>query len=260
MSREGITLRHFFWFGHMISTQLNIAIVSKRSLIRELVTDYCSAQGFNVVGSFASLMDIDDDTGDCTILLHVTGGDSSIVREIDLFQKTYPDDRIIAVCSRQIHERAMTEISPKVEALIVDDSSLRALTGVLTLVQEGFRLTPPPAPSQGDTRDSGQSDDRMETATPFVRGFETEDDGGDDSFEEEASHAEGARPRALSKLSSRERAVIRKLREGASNKDIAKDLDIGESTVKVHLRSCYRKIGVRNRTQAAMWVTKHIPN
>lgn len=74
----------------------------------------------------------------------------------------------------------------------------------------------------------------------------------DDEFEE---HLRGGRSSILSR---RETAVIRKLCEGASNKDIANALNIGESTVKVHLHACYRKIGVRNRTQAAIWAAKHL--
>lgn len=242
----------------MQNAPLNIVIVSRRALIRELVADFCSAQGFNVVGSFSALTDVVSNSNSFTVLLHVSGGDTAIAAEIDQFQKMFPNTRIIAVCSRLIHDRAMTDISPKVAALIVDDSSLRALTGVLTLVQEGFRLTPPPAPSLGDASKNPQPG-RVEGPAPesFAQDTDTEEEflGDEQSYDPEPTRA-----RAFSKLSSRERAVIRKLREGASNKDIAKDLDIGESTVKVHLRSCYRKIGVRNRTQAAMWVTKHIPN
>ena len=40
---------------------------------------------------------------------------------------------------------------------------------------------------------------------------------------------------------------------GASNKHIARELQIAEATVKVHVKSVLRKIRVKNRTQAAMW-------
>ncbi|WP_085789981.1 response regulator transcription factor [Roseivivax jejudonensis] len=54
------------------------------------------------------------------------------------------------------------------------------------------------------------------------------------------------------KLSQREFEVLRGLTEGKSNKEIARDLDIREPTVKLHMKTLYRKIGVSNRTQAAM--------
>lgn len=54
------------------------------------------------------------------------------------------------------------------------------------------------------------------------------------------------------KLSQREAEVLRGLTEGKSNKEIARDLDIREPTVKLHMKTLYRKIGASNRTQAAM--------
>lgn len=53
-------------------------------------------------------------------------------------------------------------------------------------------------------------------------------------------------------LTPRELQVLRGLCEGKSNKEIARDLDIGEPTVKLHVKTLYRKIGAANRTQAAM--------
>jgi len=43
------------------------------------------------------------------------------------------------------------------------------------------------------------------------------------------------------------------LTEGAPNKSIARQLGITEATVKIHVKSLIRKIGVQNRTQAALW-------
>jgi two-component system nitrate/nitrite response regulator NarL len=55
------------------------------------------------------------------------------------------------------------------------------------------------------------------------------------------------------RLSTREQTILDKLTEGASNKQIARELKIAEATVKVHIKSLLRKIGAQNRTQAAMW-------
>ena len=54
------------------------------------------------------------------------------------------------------------------------------------------------------------------------------------------------------KLSPREMQVLRGLTEGKSNKEIARDLDISEPTVKLHMKTLYRKLGASNRTQAAL--------
>lgn len=54
------------------------------------------------------------------------------------------------------------------------------------------------------------------------------------------------------KLSPRELQVLKGLTEAKSNKEIARDLDITEPTVKLHMKTLYRKIGAANRTQAAL--------
>jgi two-component system, NarL family, nitrate/nitrite response regulator NarL len=54
-------------------------------------------------------------------------------------------------------------------------------------------------------------------------------------------------------LSDREAEIVMRIAEGMPNKVIAVDLAITEATVKVHLKSILRKLGVTNRTQAAVW-------
>lgn len=53
-------------------------------------------------------------------------------------------------------------------------------------------------------------------------------------------------------LKERELQVLKGLTEGKSNKEIARDLDITEPTVKLHMKTLYRKVGAANRTQAAL--------
>jgi len=58
------------------------------------------------------------------------------------------------------------------------------------------------------------------------------------------------------KLSSRERDVLCCLMAGYPNKVIARELDVCEATVKVHVKAILRKLDVCNRTQAAIWASK----
>ena len=53
-------------------------------------------------------------------------------------------------------------------------------------------------------------------------------------------------------LTSREQQVLRGLCQGHSNKEIARDLQLSEPTVKLHVKALCRKLDARNRTQAAM--------
>lgn len=54
------------------------------------------------------------------------------------------------------------------------------------------------------------------------------------------------------KLSRRELQGLEGLSKGKSNKEIARDLDLQEPTIKLHVKTLYRKIGAANRTQAAL--------
>jgi DNA-binding NarL/FixJ family response regulator len=58
-------------------------------------------------------------------------------------------------------------------------------------------------------------------------------------------------------LSSREREVLALVAEGLPNKLIARRLEISEKTVKAHLTSIFQRIGVSDRTQAALWAQRH---
>jgi DNA-binding NarL/FixJ family response regulator len=58
-------------------------------------------------------------------------------------------------------------------------------------------------------------------------------------------------------LTERELDVLGLLRAGLSNKLIAGRLEISEKTVKAHLTSIFQRIGVTDRTQAALWAERH---
>jgi len=53
-------------------------------------------------------------------------------------------------------------------------------------------------------------------------------------------------------LTRRERQILEFLLKGSSNKEIARALELEEVTIKMHVRGVFRKLGARNRTQAAM--------
>jgi len=58
-------------------------------------------------------------------------------------------------------------------------------------------------------------------------------------------------------LTPREVEVLVLVREGLANKQVARRLGISERTVKAHLTSCFQRIGVADRTQAALWAERH---
>lgn len=62
---------------------------------------------------------------------------------------------------------------------------------------------------------------------------------------------------ALQALSPRERETLSLIARGSSNKLIARELDIAETTVKIHVQHILRKLGLSSRVQAAVYAVNH---
>ena len=58
-------------------------------------------------------------------------------------------------------------------------------------------------------------------------------------------------------MTQREGEVLRQLAYGLTNKQIADALEISYETVKEHVQHILRKIGVTDRTQAAVWAVRN---
>jgi DNA-binding NarL/FixJ family response regulator len=70
----------------------------------------------------------------------------------------------------------------------------------------------------------------------------------------------GVTPQDVLDLTPRERDVLHCVRLGLANKQIASRLGISETTVKSHLGNVFQRIGVNDRTSAALWAQRHLPH
>jgi DNA-binding NarL/FixJ family response regulator len=68
-----------------------------------------------------------------------------------------------------------------------------------------------------------------------------------------------AQKRMGAELTPRERQVLELVGQGLANKQISRKLGIKEKTVKAHLTSVFQRIGVADRTSAALWASKNLP-
>ncbi len=64
-------------------------------------------------------------------------------------------------------------------------------------------------------------------------------------------------PAERDKLSPREREILGFVARGASNKEIARALDVAESTVKIHVQHILRKLNLTSRVQAAVYAVEN---
>ncbi len=58
-------------------------------------------------------------------------------------------------------------------------------------------------------------------------------------------------------LSAREREILAALARGASNKELAREFELAESTVKIHVQNILRKLKLTSRVQAAVYAVEH---
>jgi DNA-binding NarL/FixJ family response regulator len=72
-----------------------------------------------------------------------------------------------------------------------------------------------------------------------------------------SARSEGT-PGSAVQLTPREAEVLALVRAGLANKQISRRLGISERTVKAHLTSVFQRIGVVDRTQAALWAERHL--
>jgi DNA-binding NarL/FixJ family response regulator len=67
------------------------------------------------------------------------------------------------------------------------------------------------------------------------------------------------RPRILSQeLTSRERQVVNLVKQAKANKEIANDLRLSQGTIKEYLFKIFKKLGVKNRTELALWAARNL--
>jgi DNA-binding NarL/FixJ family response regulator len=61
------------------------------------------------------------------------------------------------------------------------------------------------------------------------------------------------------RLTQREREIVDLIPRGLSNKEVARQLNLQEGTVKVHLHNIYTKLEVSNRTALVLWRLRATP-
>lgn len=229
------------------SPSRSIIIVGQHILLREGLTALLQDSRYRVIASAERASDLEDvrmasDHQPLAILtIDGTVGDPAEVAENirTLRQRiTCPIIVVVAETRSPVDIQKITELAPN--AYIANLTSRELLLKVLDLLplaqpvvvlsSDGTTASPsePPARPQRPEGPNGNGHGRTSASGNWRKG-------------------EGPL------FSQRERQILCELARGRSNKEIARLYGITESTVKVHLKALLRKIGARNRTQAAIW-------
>ncbi len=213
-------------------------LVGKSILLREGLASILRSEDFNVLASVSCADDLLPGTLHQPRLLFIvvhTGDDfAAAVEQIELFGTRHPGGRIAIVADHYMLDELVSAFRAGAHAYFVDVMACDAFIKSMELVMMGETIFPPALSfvldAEGDHLGEAVPGDENNQAILVTT---------DDTF--------------APQLSPREKAILRCLIEGDSNKCIARKIDIAEATVKVHVKAILRKIRVHNRTQAAIW-------
>ena len=216
-------------------------LVGPNGLVREGLARILAAPNFRVLESVASVRDLDLNSlakhQPVLLILEFSNDPAAAISQIALFKEQCPLARV-AVLGDPDQLDLVAAFQAGSNACFPKDIDCHALIKALELVMLGETIVP----------------SRLLSRIPKSNG-----ERGSAGFDSEgpAQSLVQVNGNGLPRLSSRERAILRCIIEGASNKVIARNIDIAEATVKVHVKAILRKIRATNRTQAAIWAMNH---
>lgn len=208
---------------------MEVAVLARNSLFRAGLVSLLTALGFERVAEASSLQELKQvaTEGRVEILLfHLPYGAESVSDSMNEIRSWLPEVKVVFL-SDALHVDLMSEcFAAGASGYLLENLSRDALQKSVTLISTGEKVFP-----------SELASIIADLAPQQQRATDTESHNPD--------------------LSDRELEILRSLVSGDANKVIAAQLDIAESTVKVHLKHILRKTHSFNRTQAALWAERH---
>jgi two-component system, NarL family, nitrate/nitrite response regulator NarL len=235
-------------------------IVDTSPLLRAGLMHILAGSRFRVMVSCSSIKDIRKSALNGRVCLALIGLDKdarAVLSKVSVLKAQHECLRVVIFSDRFDLEELLTVIASGGDCyLLKNEISPDTLLKSLELVFLGETIVP-----QGFTQ-LLRSQVRLQQEDLSQSNYETLSQGNyiETSLEHAHPRFPPVAPRTddIVRLSNREQMILLYLTQGASNKHIARELEISEATVKTHVKALLHKIRVRNRTQAAMWATKHL--
>lgn len=242
------------------SRRVPVIIVDQSSLVRAGLVSIFESSGFRVIQNSATLGELSRNAfsrGKC-LVIGLDNNVGAILPQVEALKMEHEELRVVLLVEHLGPEEWFAALNAGVDAClsrseIASDCLLKIMEMVLTdcvVISQRF--------TQMKTAEAWLPF-LTETALQLNYAVDNAEIGEIDSSlrEQDARNSETNVVASLwesdIRLSDRERLILSYLTQGASNKHIARELEIAEATVKVHVKSLLRKIRAKNRTQAAMW-------
>ncbi|WP_134500325.1 response regulator transcription factor [Microvirga pakistanensis] len=222
---------------------VNTVLISKNGLICTGIKRLLDRSSYSIVSAIPDMAALSNHCPDAETDLFIIDGDRPVEQTIAAAthaRATYPMSRIVVIASQFDLDFVRRGHAAGVNGFCLSGSSRDVLITSLELVTLGEGVLPPVVMTSLLNRPEPDPAPKPLLDGRIRAGMRADD------------------PKAT-KLSAREAEVLRHLMGGAANKVIARELDVAEVTVKVHVKTILRKIGAANRTQAAMWASVNLP-
>jgi DNA-binding NarL/FixJ family response regulator len=209
--------------------RIQIAVVDDHPLFREGVANTLAASpNIDVVGQGETAEDAIRLAGDLLpgiLLLDISmkGGGINAAREIST---AYPVVKIVMLTVSEREEDVAASLKAGARGYILKGVTARELVRVIESIHAGESYVTPGLAASLLTEWRGRPDGTTPSADP------------------------------LSELTGRERQILELLATGSSNKEIAREIDLSEKTVKHYMTNILQKLQVRNRVEAALLAQK----
>lgn len=213
-------------------------VIESRSLLREALVRLLESNSYEVIGSIASLLPAAFDPGSVAPTLVILGGlpADEAFHSADSIRSRWPEAKIAflfeEVSSVDHSKMLASEFNACIPLFAASDTILDTFQQIVgmdfrvMILKRESALPVSAARLQRIQKPDPTRDDGLITLT--------------------------ALPIVSWCLSLRESEILRGVMQGQSNKVIARACGITDSTIKVHMKSIFRKLGVGNRTQAAI--------
>jgi two-component system nitrate/nitrite response regulator NarL len=206
-------------------TATRLFLVDRSLLFRDALRRAFSSDGWQIVGETATLADAVEPlaiAGAVDLIVFDFAPNENCGSTLEELRQLCPEVKV-AVLTSEANRKALANAAEwAVDAYLLKDLSAEAVARSFQLIMLGQQIFPTKLMIS-------MLHEKAEPTYGAIGGAQT------------------------TTLSPRELEILRALVNGKSNKAIARDLNVAEATVKVHLKALLRKVRVHNRTQAAVW-------
>ncbi|WP_147425964.1 response regulator transcription factor [Teichococcus wenyumeiae] len=236
-----------------VRPQAQVAVVSPQQLYLDALQRLLTSTTYKIVGAGRTLEEALQDKmldGPLSLVVYNLEADDDVEEELDKIKaihRRFPFAKSVLLANCRRTSTKLKIMQAGIEAILSRDISIDVLRSSLELVLLGKCIMPAELTRPLFLQDQNGAEAAAPPVLPPLP----------PPSPVEVMPRQATRESAL--LSCREHQILQCLINGLTNKAIARDLDISEATVKVHVKALLRKTRLANRTQAAIWALNNAP-